>query len=814
MSKISPGTRISGFTNFPTQKLSDKKKTDKWYKDCIDFAENILVSDHDLRNHFNNKRINYNLRANRINPKDFKKFINPDNLDLERLPAQFQHVGIENSKINLLLGEYSKRKKSFRAYLSANDNEGISRKEQTLKAQMDQLATSIIMGTAQSEEEIEKKLREFQEYARYDFQDVAEITANKILKREYKEQNFDFLFLRTFEDLLVAGEQIVYCGVLGGEPVIRRVNPMNLYTLGGHSMYTEDSDVIVWYDYLSVGQVIDDYWDELTPADVDFLETGTRNTSSASVLGLNRDVSIFDRYGEEETLQIFHPNELGTRTFAGAFDTYGNVRVVRTCWKSRRKIFKRKYYDDFGEEQYDYVDENYTAKKHLGEEIEEIWVNEWLEGTKIADDIYVGMHPVRYSGKSLTNKSKGTPPFVGTAHSTNDYRVQSLTDVMKPLAYSYDIAYYKRELEIATYKGNFAAINASMIPAGWKPEEWIRYITVNKFGFLDPTNEILKGPSQGKSAGAFNTLTATNVQIGDPQAIQMYTNLLVDIENTLGKLAGVSGAREGQIQNREAVGNVEREVAQTSHITEKWFAVDSNFRKRVLEKFLDVAKFAYKKYPKRGQYILDDMGSIMIQHFDEFAASEMDIHIGNATEDTQLFNEIKSLSQAAIQNGQAKIEDLISISTSESVQETSRKLKTSAERIREEQNERAQMDRESNEKIQAMKNEIQEKSWQRDDFHKNEDRKLEYVKIDQKREEVLIKEQGNNFRDTMRIDSDGNGIADELDILRTEVDRQYKEDSIKVQENKLEEDIRKNKEKEKIEKEKVEISKKNQTKKS
>jgi hypothetical protein len=134
----------------------------------------------------------------------------------------------------------------------------------------------------------------------------------------------------------------------------------------------------------------------------------------------------------------------------------------------------------------------------MGEEVEWMWVNEWLEGTKIGDNTYTQMRPIPYASKSLVNKSKGTPPYVGTVYSTNDYRVQSLTDIMKPLAYSYDIAYYKRELEIATYKGNFAAINASMVPSGWDPKEWIRYVTVNKFGWLDPTNEILKGPSQGK----------------------------------------------------------------------------------------------------------------------------------------------------------------------------------------------------------------------------------------------------------------------------------------------------------------------------
>ena len=170
----------------------------------------------------------------------------------------------------------------------------------------------------------------------------------------------------------------------------------------------------------------------------------------------------------------------------------------------------------------------------------------------------------------------------------------------------------------------------------------MRYVTINKFAWLDPTNEILKGPSQGKSAGAFNTLTAQQIQVGDPNEIGMYTNLMLDIENTLGKIAGVTGAREGQIQNREAVNNVEREVAQTSHITEKWFAIDNNFRKRVLTKFLECCKYAYKTNPKKGQYLLDDMGQQLITHFDEFCATEYDLHLSNSSSDQQLFNDLKA----------------------------------------------------------------------------------------------------------------------------------------------------------------------------
>ena len=799
---MSSPVKMQGYISFPRQKLPDSQKTDNWFKKNIDFAEHLLTSDVNLRSNFKNKKSNYNLRANIINVKDFEKYINPDNLDLESLPASFQHIGIENSKINLLLGEYAKRKKEFKAYISNNDHEGIGRKEQQLMEQIKAELTGMIKSTSITEEEIQKRLQQLQKYQTYEFQDVAEMTANKILKKEYKEGDFDFVFLRTFEDLLVGGEEIMYCGVLGGNPVMRRVNPMNVYTMGGNSMYIEDADIIVEYGYKSVGQVIDDYWDVLSEDDVDFLERGKTDASiGGGGIGLNRDISVYDYYGEQGALSIFHPNEMGTRTFSGAFDTYGNVRVLKVCWRSRRKIGELTYFDDEGQEQKDYVPEDYKPNKDLGEKVKWIWVNEWMEGTKIADHIYAVMRPVPYASKSLVNKSKGTPPYVGSVNSTNDYKVQSLMDIMKPLAYSYDIAYYKRELAIATYKGSFTALNSSLVPSGWDPKEWMRYVTINKFAWLDPTNEILKGPSQGKSAGAFNTLTAQQIQVGDPNEIGMYTNLMLDVENTLGKIAGVTGAREGQIESREAVNNVEREVAQTSHITEKWFAIDANFRKRVLTKFLECCKYAYKINPKKGQFLLDDMGQEMVTKFDEFVSSEYDIHVSNSTNDTQLYNDLRALGQAAIQNGQATIGDLVAISQSESVQEIARKLEDSARKIKED-----------NEAMQQKQLEQQQQASQLQAQQADAQRKFEIKKhedeIAVKREQIAAtiqiantKEAHTNIRhhmDSTQEDSDSNGVGDYLDIRRTDVDENYKNEQVRLAQEKLQETKRANMAKEEI----------------
>jgi hypothetical protein len=330
---------------------------------------------------------------------------------------------------------------------------------------------------------------------------------------------------------------------------------------------------------------------------------------------------------------------------------------------------------------------------------------------------------------------------------------------------------------------------------------------MNKFAWLDPTNEILKGPSQGKSAGAFNTLTATQVNIGDPNAISMYTNLLVDIENTLGKIAGVSGAREGQIENREAVNNVEREVAQTSHITEKWFAIDNNFRKRVLTKFVECCKYAYKTNPKKGQFLLDDMEQVLVSNFDEFVMSEYDIHVSNSNADTQLYNDLRSLSQAAIQNGQATISDLIAISQSESVQEIAKRLEDSSRKIQEQQ--QAMQEKQLAQQQQQAQVEAQQAQAKQElDLKKHED------EISVKREKIAadlqiaaMTEVGTHGRHMATLDSDNNGIADILDIRRTDIDEEYKDAQTRLGEEKLAEQIRSNKAKEEIMKQKPKTTK-------
>ena len=350
----------------------------------------------------------------------------------------------------------------------------------------------------------------------------------------------------------------MYMDILGGKPVMRRQDPRKVFTAGGgNSLYLHDKDIIVLYDYHSVGQIIDDYWNELSEKDVKKLERRVQygsdygldyamaNRGASAILVNDTDGITGSSIGssDDDTIKLMSPSNLQKYAFGGDYNEDGELRVVTVFWRSRRKIGKLKYLDEFGDEQITYVNEHYVPKKEEGEVVTYMWINEWLRGTKIGSDVYVKMQPVEHSIKSLTNLSSGLPPIIGVTMNTNGYKIQSMMDLLKPFDYAYDIGFWKRELEIATFKGTATAVNAALIPSGFDPQEWLHYTSVDKLMFLDPTQEIMKGPSQGKAAGTFNTFITQEVSMGaNAQGIQMLTDYLASIEGTMGKIAGISGS--------------------------------------------------------------------------------------------------------------------------------------------------------------------------------------------------------------------------------------------------------------------------------
>jgi hypothetical protein len=701
----------------PRQTLSDKDKNLEWAKKCIDAGENVLMFDSSVvRQTFYNKKVNYRLRNNMLTDKDLESVCEPYGIEFSSFPKNIQHIGLGNSKINTLVGEEAKRlsRYPFRAYISSSDQMGISSKEESIRDMWYQKLVSIAQQKLEAsmqgqeidpkamEEEMQKELAKFDKYLKYSYQDLKEITANKILKYEYKNLKVSDIFLRCWEDFLISGEEVVCIEELGNDIVFRKVNPLYLFTIQSPETYKlEDADWIVEYTMMSVGQIVDMFHLELTKEEISNLEQSKEYNSMKTggiQMAYNRDITVEERFGYTAG-ELFVPNQIATHYFGGAYDQRGNVRVMRVCWRSRRKIGKVSYYDEYGGAQEKIVDEYYKIDKDAGETVNWLWINEWWEGTKIANDIYVKVRPIPYQSRSMGNLSESKPPYVGIYCNTNNSRVMSFMDVMKPMDYLYDIFFHRLNLAISKYKGPMLAINVSMIPSEWDPLKWLQYAEATNVMFMDPTNEVLKGPLQGKSAGTYNQLAASGINLEMGNYINQHVQLLSFVKQQLDLISGVNEYRQGDVKGDANVGTSNMGWSASNSMTEKYFSLHNSFKRDCMERLLEVAKYVWKNNPHKAQFVLDDMGAEIVSYYDEFSESEYDIHIDDGPQTQELMQALNQLAHAGMQTGQIKFRDLIEIYKKDSISSLARYLEEAQDKITQEQQEMQQMQQQSQEKM-------------------------------------------------------------------------------------------------------------------
>jgi len=798
-------------TQFPSQKKSTSSKTPKWRKKCVDGAEALAIWGNDtLRQSYYNKKINFDLYSDILDQTDVERTCNPHGLGGLTAPAKMQNYPICNPKIDLLVGESIKRRFDFKVRVINAD--AISEKEEELKGKLIQIITEDIKNDSSSEEEMAEKMKKFQNYVDFDYQSARERVGTQILTYLYKHLRLDTLFAKGFKHALISAEEIYLIDIIAGEPVVKNVNVLNVSTVrSGESNKIEDSDIIVISGYMSPGQIIDEYHDELKPREIDRVENdmiGNSSAESAIDIGKKPDLTL---KLEDTVNAAFLENDTN---YGSTFDGAGNIRVVKAYWKSMRLIKKVKSINAEGEYEYSFKDENFQIDKTKGEEETILWVSEWWEGHKIGggvgdendDGIYVRMQPKKVQYRSMENPSKCHPGIVGTIYNTNSNIGVSLMDRMKPYQYLYNILAYNTELMIAKNKGKIMRLGLHEIPEGWQIDKWLSMAESMNVAVYDAFKEGNKGASQGKVAGAMNAQSPViDMEMGN--SIQLYMNMMAYIKQELGEIAGVSAARQGQISTREAVGNVEREVAQSSHITEYWFMEHDQVKLRVLECLLQTAKYAWKdKNNKKVQYVLDDGASIMM-NLDgvEFNESEFGLLITDGAGSAELMQSMKSLAHAGIQNGILNYTQLIDIFSTESISSIRKKLTRS-------ENEKLQRDQANEERQQAMQQQMLEAQAKAEsearDF-KREEWDREDARLEKDLENNITVEAMRQDNEDSRYYDGGGADTSSLENIKMQADKINKEYQVKKDAQK--EVTRHNKATEKLKEKEISV-KKTQTK--
>ena len=686
---------MSEFINLPPQQLPFHRKTKKWRKQIVDWADSKTFFNYSpVRNSVIHKKINYDLLNGKLHMQDLEMIINPENQSAGFIPDKIQHYPIMNSKLNVLRGEESKRVFDFRVIIT-NPN-SISEIENAKKEELLQRLQQMMANSAQSEEEFNQELEKLNDYFTYEWQDYREIRANALLNHYVKEYNMPLLFNNGFMDAMTVGEEIYQCDIVGGEPVIMKVDPLKIRIFkSGYSNKIEDADMIILEDYWSPGQIIDTFYDVLTQKDIEYIEKAPYTLGQASADSMD---NIDDRagfvnnymIGDEITSQEgFFWDPLGTADGVNSsllpFDMVGNIRVLRVYWKSRRRIKKVKSYDpETGEEMFNFYPETYVINKDNGEEEQILYINEAWEATKIGEKIYVNMRPKVVQYNKLSSPSRCHFGIVGSIYNLNGNRPFSLVDMMKNYNYLYDVVHDRLNKFMAKNWGKILRLDIAKIPKGWNIEKWMYYAKANGLAVEDSFREGNIGAATGKLAGAMNNASSGIIDAEFGNSIQSQINLLEFIKMEMSDVAGISRQREGQISNRETVGGVERATLQSSHITEYLFIQHDDVKKRALECFLETAKIALKGRSKKFQYILSDSSMrVMDIDGDEFAESDYGLLVDNGQGTQELSQKLDMLAQAALQNQTLSFSTIMKLYNSSSLAEKQRIVENDERKIQE-----------------------------------------------------------------------------------------------------------------------------------
>ena len=749
---------------FPRQKLPLSKKGKKWQEDCVNYiiGEGNVTSGGNSTSYYGELQTYYNLYNSIFDEKDFKSITNPFKVE-DGFPATPHDFNIIRPKVDLLIGEETKRPLNFRVIRTSQEaTSEMQEKEKQMILQYIEAAITAKMSPEEAQQFQEQlqsgEIMPPEQIAKYmdkDYKDIVENTAYHSLTYLREKLDLDNEFIKGWKDGLISGREIYYVGVLNAEPYAERVNPICFsYDKSPDLDFIEDGSWCCRKMRMPITEVYDRYYDKLEEKDLDRLEemigsTPGRNLGDRSPVDMGIQLRIYDN-----------------PIFEGSGKSL--VNVWHCCWKSFKKIFYVTTTDDAGQSQINIVDETYQP---VGNEVsvEPDWIIEVWEGYRAGSDLYFGIQPIEYQHVSIDNPNSQKLPYCGAIYSNTNSKPRSLVSILKPLQYMYIVLWYRLELAIARDKGKVVNMDITQIPKSMNisPAKWMHYLSSVGVNFINPYEEGWNIPGrEGGKPAQFNQITALDLTMSN--VIAEYIQLMDKIEELAGTISGITQQREGAVSASEMVGNVERSVVQSSHITEPLFWVHNQCKRRVLNMLLNTAKGAWEETGKQKlQYIFDNGERAFLDITPKFYYEDMDVFVSDTSKDLENIQKLQQLIQPAMQNG-ASLLEAAEILTNDNFNIIKQKLKDMQTRQEQIQQQQQEAEAQQQQQLQQMQNESKQQELMLQEAQMD----LQRYQIDQDNHTKIAVAQINAYRGAEDMDQDNNGIPDVAELGKQAIEQQ------------------------------------------
>jgi hypothetical protein len=744
---------------FPDQFKTEKEKRDEsWIKNTMDYFANKAYAEY-IKNRDTFVK-NYDLVKGILRMEDFyqepqvKSFTDMLTADLN-LPAYVKHYSIITTPINELVGEISKRPDAFRIKAFDDDSQSEELDYKTTMLQeyvIAQAKEQIMEKVAQSGEEVEDE--QIQQMTMEEVQDdldsytsVAEKWANHMLTCQKADFNIKEKSEDAFRDMLISAREFYHIyednSKVGYN--IEVANPKNTWFLTTPDRkYISDPTGRAQGAYaagtvqvMELSEIIEAIPD-LTKDEIDHLRSSLQDYGLINVRESNLgnpnaapgiDSVQYDTYDPlvlQTRMMIeseMKENNDGLKDFLGLTSNVSSFGykyvVVRSYWISKRKIGKLIYTDEMGNEQSVLVDENYkSGTVPTQQSLEWGWINEWYQGIKIGPDIY-HIKPFK-----LLNYC----PIIGITHEVKNTEARSLVDLMKPFQVLYNVCMNQlyKLLEKEVGKVYLTSIRHIPIPKDGDAQDaldvWEMEARNRGVMFIDDSPENLKSPS------SFNQFR--DIDLTRTQEIQSRYQLAMQLKNECWELVGMSKQRMGSISASESATGTNAAITQSYSQTEPLFVAHEYVLMQLYQAIIDASLYIESKKPQSTlSYVTSKGESAFVQvNGTDLRFRDLKVFATNRPEDKKMFEEIRGLSQAVLQNG-GSLHDVIELYSTNSVREMKKVFKTLKDRQEQMQDQQMQQQQQQMEQQQQQAQAqlqqaqlAQEQQLAHDDYQKELDR--------------------------------------------------------------------------------------------
>lgn len=796
---------------FPDQFRTEKQKQDEsWIKNTMDYFSNRAYAEY-IKNRESFVK-NYDLVKGILRREDFyeepevKSFTEMLTRDLD-LPSYVKHYSIITTPVNELIGEMSKRPDTYRVKAFDDDSrsEELQYKTDILQeyiisqAKQKILEKAAMQGVEIPEEELQQMTMEEVKDEIDSYTSMAEKWGNHILTCQKVDFGMKEKSEEVFRDLCISSREFWHVyednSKLGFN--VDAENPKNVWFLTTpDKKYVSDPTGRAQGAYaagtvhvMELSEIIESVPD-LTKEEIDHLRSSLEDYGLINARESNLGNSNITPGIDSVTYDTYDPLVMQTRMiiesemkensdslkdFLGLTSNVSSFGykyvVVKAYWISKKKIGKLVYEDELGNIQSMLVDENYksgTIPTQIS--LDWGWINQWYQGTKIGPDIY-HMKPFNL----LTYC-----PIIGTTYEVKNTESRSLVDMMKPFQIIYNVCMNQLFALLKKEIGNVASVNVRRIPRVKDGDEqdaldvWEMEARERGVMFDDDSPENTKAPVS-------NTSIAKNVDLTRTNEIQSRYNLAVQMKNECWELIGMSKQRLGSISASETATATNTAIQQSYSQTEPLFVAHEYVIGQLYQAIIDAALYVESnKEQSTLSYITSEGESAFVQvNGSDLRFRDLKVFPTNRPEDTQMFNELRQLAQAVIQNG-GTLYDVIELYSTKSMRQMKKTFKDLRDRLFAQQEQTQQLEQQKLEQQQQIAQaQMEEARVEKEQDRINENYQKELDRINKKEIAII---QATGFGKVESEDLDNNGVPDAFEVskLASEEARASKDYQVKM----------------------------------